>query len=63
MSHHKDIRTSESVESRYIDNQTDKDGNLIYLYATHADEQYSYIDAAKNKGCLLYTSSVKPKVG
>ncbi len=32
------------------DSQTDKDGNLIYLYATNKDEQYSYIDAAKAKG-------------
>ena len=31
-------------------NQTDKDGNLIYLYATNRDEQYSYIQAAKDKG-------------
>lgn len=29
------------------DNQTDKDGNLIYLYANHKDEQFSYIEAAK----------------
>ncbi len=32
------------------DSQTDKDGNLVYLYATNKDEQYSYIDAAKQKG-------------
>ena len=32
------------------DNQTDKDGNLIYLYANNKDEQYSYIEAATNKG-------------
>lgn len=32
------------------DNQTDKDGNLIYLYATNRDEQYSYIESAKAKG-------------
>lgn len=31
-------------------NQTDKDGNLIYLYANKVDEQYGYIEAAKNKG-------------
>ncbi|MBE6260150.1 MAG: molecular chaperone HtpG [Prevotella sp.] len=31
-------------------NQKDKDGNLIYLYATDKDEQYSYIQAAKDKG-------------
>lgn len=30
--------------------QTDKEGNLIYLYATNKDEQYSYIDAAVNHG-------------
>ena len=32
------------------DAQTDKDGNLIYLYATNKDEQYSYIETAKAKG-------------
>ena len=42
--------TYEEYQSLIKDNQIDKDGNLIYLYATHADEQYSYIDAAKNKG-------------
>ena len=31
-------------------NQTDKDGNLIYLYAQNAEEQYTYIEAAKAKG-------------
>ena len=30
--------------------QKDKDGNLIYLYATDKEEQYSYIQAAKDKG-------------
>ncbi len=30
--------------------QEDKDGNLVYLYATSAEEQYSYIEAAKQKG-------------
>ena len=30
--------------------ETDKDGNLIYLYANNKDEQYSYIEAATNKG-------------
>jgi molecular chaperone HtpG len=42
--------TFEEYQTLIKDNQTDKDGNLIYLYATKADEQYSYIDAAKNKG-------------
>ena len=32
------------------DNQTDKDGQLVYLYATDKEEQYSYIEAAKEKG-------------
>lgn len=32
------------------DNQTDKDGQLIYLYATNKEEQYSYIEAARAKG-------------
>ena len=30
--------------------QTDKDGNLIYLYANDKEAQYSYIDAAQSKG-------------
>ena len=30
--------------------QTDKDGNLVYLYANNADEQYAYIENAKSKG-------------
>jgi molecular chaperone HtpG len=32
------------------ENQTDKDGNLIYLYTNSTEEQYSYIQAAKDKG-------------
>ncbi len=32
------------------DAQTDKDGNLVYLYATDKDAQYTYIEAAKAKG-------------
>ncbi|MCQ2212434.1 MAG: molecular chaperone HtpG [Bacteroidaceae bacterium] len=30
--------------------QTDKDGNLVYLYANNKDDQYSYIEAAQAKG-------------
>jgi molecular chaperone HtpG len=30
-------------------NQTDKDGNIIYLYSTNVDDQYSYIHAAQEK--------------
>lgn len=32
------------------DNQTNKDGQLVYLYANDKDEQYSYIETANNKG-------------
>ncbi|MBE9469400.1 MAG: molecular chaperone HtpG [Bacteroidetes bacterium] len=32
------------------ENQTDKDGNLVYLYATNVDEQFSFIENAKTKG-------------
>ena len=42
--------TFEEYRTLIKDNQTDKDGNLIYLYANNTDEQYTYIDAAKNKG-------------
>lgn len=31
-------------------NQTDKDGNLVYLYATDKTAQYSYVKAAQDKG-------------
>lgn len=42
--------TYEEYRTLTKDNQTDKDGNLIYLYANDTDEQYTYIDAAKSKG-------------
>ena len=42
--------TYEEYKTLIKDNQTDKDGNLIYLYSNNLDEQYSYIEAAKNKG-------------
>ena len=42
--------TYEEYQTLIKDNQTDKDGNLIYLYSNNMDEQYSYIDAAKNRG-------------
>ena len=31
-------------------NQTDKDGNLVFLYATNATDQYTYIQAANERG-------------
>ncbi len=42
--------------------QTDKDGNLIILYASNVDEQYSYIQTAKDKGyeVLLLDSPIVP---
>lgn len=56
----KDFALFKDVDGKYFtideyqklikDAQTDKDGNLIYLYATNRDEQYSYIEAAKAKG-------------
>lgn len=42
--------TFEKYQTLIKDNQTDKNGSLIYLYANNLDEQYTYIDAAKNKG-------------
>ena len=42
--------TYEEYQTLIKDNQTDKDGNLIYLYANNKDEQFSYIEAATNKG-------------
>ena len=32
------------------ENQTDKDGNVTYLYASNKDDQFTFIDAAKEKG-------------
>ena len=44
------------------DNQTDKDGNVIYLYANSKEQQYSYIEAAKAKGysVLLMNGQLDP---
>ena len=42
--------TFEEYKTLIKDNQTDNDGNLIYLYANNKDEQFSYIEAATNKG-------------
>lgn len=42
--------------------QTDKNGNFVILYATNADEQHSYIQAAKDKGyeVVLLDSPIVP---
>lgn len=42
--------TYEEYKTLIKDNQTDKEGNLIYLYASDKEEQFSYIEAAKAKG-------------
>jgi molecular chaperone HtpG len=42
--------TFEEYEKIIKENQTDKNKNLIYLYATDKQDQYSYIEKAKNKG-------------
>lgn len=42
--------TFEEYKTLIKDNQTDKDGTLVYLYATNKEEQYSYIETACAKG-------------
>lgn len=42
--------TYEEYKTLISAEQTDKDGNLIYLYANNKDDQYSYIESAKAKG-------------
>ncbi|MDD3161382.1 MAG: molecular chaperone HtpG [Bacteroidales bacterium] len=42
--------TLEEYKKLVEGNQSDKDNQLIYLYTTNLDQQYSYIDAAKEKG-------------
>ena len=56
----KDFTLLKDVEGKYFTfeeyktliegEQTDKDGYLVYLYANNMEEQYTYIEAAKNKG-------------
>ncbi len=42
--------SQEDYRKAIADTQTDKDGKVVYLYATDTDAQYSFIEAAKNKG-------------
>jgi molecular chaperone HtpG len=42
--------TFDEYKTLIKDNQTDKDGQLVYLYANNKEEQYTYIEAAKQKG-------------
>ena len=56
----KDFALMKDTEGKYFtfdeyktlikDSQTDKNGQLVYLYATDREEQYSYIESAKAKG-------------
>ncbi len=56
----KDFALMKDTEGKYFtfdeyktlikDSQTDKNGQLVYLYATDKEEQYSYIESAKAKG-------------
>jgi len=50
------------LEEKIRPSQTDKDGNLVILYATNADEQHSYIQSAKDKGyeVILLDSPIVP---
>ena len=54
--------TFEEYQTLIKGEQTDKDGNLIYLYANNKDDQYSYIDAANAKGynVLLMDGQLDP---
>ncbi len=42
--------TMEEYETLIKPEQTDKDNSLIYLYTNNQEEQYSFVQAAKNKG-------------
>lgn len=54
--------TFEEYEKLIKDNQTDKNKTLVYLYTNDAEEQFSYIDQAKNKGydVLLLDGQLDP---
>lgn len=42
--------TYEEYQTLIKEHQTDKEGQLVYLYANDKEEQYSYVEAAKEKG-------------
>jgi molecular chaperone HtpG len=42
--------TMEEYEKLIKDNQTDRDKNLIYLYTNHPEEQFTFVEAARDKG-------------
>ncbi|MDR2680004.1 MAG: molecular chaperone HtpG [Tannerella sp.] len=58
--------TFEEYKNLIKDSQTDKDGDLVYLYSTKPNDQYSYIQAAKDKGygVLLFDGQLDiPMIG
>src|SRR5690625_3094690 len=54
--------TFEELKEKIKDLQTDKDENLVILYASHKEEQHSYINTAKEKGyeVLMLDSPLVP---
>ena len=42
--------TYDEYRTLIAENQTDKDGNVVYLYANNNEDQFAYIQAAKDKG-------------
>ncbi len=54
--------TFEELKEKIAAAQTDKDGKLVVLYASHKDEQHSYVQTAKQKGyeVLLLDSPIVP---
>jgi molecular chaperone HtpG len=54
--------TYQELEEKIKNIHTDKEGNLIILYAQNKDEQYTYIESAKEKGyeVLLLDSPIIP---
>jgi molecular chaperone HtpG len=54
--------TFEELIAKIKDNQTDKDKNIVVLYASNKEEQHSYIQEAKDKGyeVLLLDSPIVP---
>ncbi len=57
-----DYLTWEELDGRIKDNQTDKDGKMVVLYASDTDAQHAYIQTAKDKGytVLLLDSPIVP---
>ncbi|HSI70204.1 MAG TPA: hypothetical protein VK941_08220, partial [Gillisia sp.] len=42
--------TFDELQEKIKETQTDKDGNMVILYASNQDQQHSYIEASKEKG-------------